>query len=96
MRSPFSSCSGSSQPNLKPLVFLVPELKGTVGLVNGVIKPLMFPGWPTPLSREGNLDALARLITEKVIPFTWNPRWNVRLVASFDSRAGRSVVERFG
>lgn len=71
---------------LKPLVFLVPELKGTVGLVNEIIKPLMFPGWPTPLSREGNLDALARLITEKVIPFTQNPRWNVRLVTSVPAR----------
>ncbi|MFZ2240063.1 MAG: MlaD family protein [Gordonia amarae] len=72
--------------NLKPLAFLAPMAEGVTGVLTQVVRPLMFPGWPNRFTGEGNVEALADLITDKVIPFLNDPELNVRLRSRSSNR----------
>lgn len=52
-----------------PLKFSEPLLENLTGVVAGVVKPLMFPGWPHMDGRQANLANLEDLLKNKVLPF---------------------------
>jgi phospholipid/cholesterol/gamma-HCH transport system substrate-binding protein len=52
-----------------PLTFSEPLLENLTGVVAGVVKPLMFPGWPNMDGRQANLANLQDLLQNKVLPF---------------------------
>ncbi|MGX9294994.1 MlaD family protein [Tsukamurella paurometabola] len=54
---------------LAPLVFTKPLLDASTATVAGVIKPLMFPGWPDMNGRPANLANLEDLLRNKILPF---------------------------
>ncbi|WP_158636132.1 MlaD family protein [Tsukamurella sputi] len=54
---------------LSPLIFSAPLLDTTTAVVAGVIKPLMFPGWPNMNGRQANLANLEDLLKNKILPF---------------------------
>lgn len=54
---------------LAPLTFTTPLLDTSTAVVAGVIKPLMFPGWPNMNGRQANLANLEDLLKNKILPF---------------------------
>lgn len=54
---------------LAPLEFSKPLLDSATAVVAGVIKPLMFPGWPNMNGRQANLANLEDLLKNKILPF---------------------------
>ncbi|GAA1004966.1 hypothetical protein GCM10009551_081890 [Nocardiopsis tropica] len=54
---------------LAPLIFTAPLLDSSTAVVAGVIKPLMFPGWPNMNGRQANLANLEDLLKNKILPF---------------------------
>ena len=54
---------------LAPLTFTIPLLDNSTAVVAGVIKPLMFPGWPNMNGRQANLANLEDLLKNKILPF---------------------------
>ncbi|MCA0157330.1 MlaD family protein [Tsukamurella sp. M9C] len=54
---------------LSPLIFTAPLLDASTATVAGVIKPLMFPGWPNMNGRQANLANLEDLLKNKILPF---------------------------
>ncbi|BDD83594.1 hypothetical protein TPB0596_33570 [Tsukamurella pulmonis] len=54
---------------LAPLSFTAPLLDSSTAAVAGVIKPLMFPGWPNMGERQANLANLEDLLKNKILPF---------------------------
>lgn len=54
---------------LAPLLFTAPLLDASTATVAGVIKPLMFPGWPNMNGRQANLANLEDLLKNKILPF---------------------------
>ncbi|CAM5389711.1 Mammalian cell entry related domain protein OS=Tsukamurella paurometabola (strain ATCC 8368 / DSM / CCUG 35730 / CIP 100753 / JCM 10117 / KCTC 9821 / NBRC 16120 / NCIMB 702349 / NCTC 13040) OX=521096 GN=Tpau_1241 PE=4 SV=1 [Tsukamurella paurometabola] len=54
---------------LAPLSFTQPLLNTSTAVVAGVIKPLMFPGWPNMNGRQANLANLEDLLKNKILPF---------------------------
>lgn len=58
----------------------VPLLNSLTGVINGVIKPILIPGWPN--SDVALATQLQSLLTDKLIPFFQNsPKLNVRQLA---------------
>jgi len=59
---------------------LVPLLTSLTGVINGVIKPILIPGWPN--GTVALATQLQSLLTDKLIPFFQNsPKLNVRQLA---------------
>ncbi len=52
-----------------PLIFSAPLLDSSTAVVAGIIKPLMFPGWPNMNGRQANLANLEDLLKNKILPF---------------------------
>lgn len=59
---------------------LVPLLNSLTGVINGVVKPILIPGWPN--GKVALATQLQSLLTDKLIPFFQNsPKLNVRQLA---------------
>lgn len=59
---------------------LVPLLNSLTGVINGVIKPILIPGWPN--STVALATQLQNLLTDKLIPFFQDsPKLNIRRLA---------------
>lgn len=54
---------------LSPLIFTAPLLDNSTAVVAGILKPLMFPGWPNMNGRQANLANLEDLLKNKILPF---------------------------